>query len=102
LTDDVLAVYLERLTEGVIFCRNDFWTSKVVKAALYDEGKGIAVWTVPVSDGLKSAIAKVYVRDGKIVHETEGTYFSDEGAEKAFTILQGLEWTGGDSIDDYC
>ena len=102
LTDDVIAVYLERLTEGVIFCRNDFWTSKVVKAALYDEGKGLAVWTVPVSDGLKSAIAKVYVQDGKIVHETEGTYFTSVGAEKAFTILQGLEWTGGDSIDDYC
>lgn len=101
ITDDVLEVYFARLQKDEIFCKNLYGVSKVVKAALYDEGRGLVVWTVPI-EGLKDGVAKVYVHDNKIVHETVGTYFSADGAEKAFTIAQGLEWTGGDSIDDYC
>jgi len=25
-----------------------------------------------------------------------------DGAEKQFTLAQGFEWTGVDTIDDYC
>ena len=30
------------------------------------------------------------------------TFFAEDGARKWFILAQGLEWTGGDSIDDYC
>ena len=39
--------------------------------------------------------------DGLFIH-TGHTFFTKEGAEKQFTLAQGLEWTGEDSIDDYC
>ena len=101
LTDDALKVYHDRLQKDVIFSKNSYWASKVVKAALYDDGRGLVVWTVPI-EGMKSAVAKVYVQNNLIVHETVGTYFSSDGAEKAFTITQGLEWSGGETFDDFC
>lgn len=31
-----------------------------------------------------------------------GTFFEEQGARKQFTLAQGLDWAGEDSIDDYC
>ena len=43
----------------------------------------------------------VTFEDGKYVHEGT-TFFEEQGAQKAITLAQGLEWEGGDGIDDYC
>ena len=40
--------------------------------------------------------------NGKFVHESCGTFFALEGAEKQFTLIQGLPWEGGETFDDYC
>jgi hypothetical protein len=48
------------------------------------------------------SLAKVTYEGGRFVHESCGTFFALEGAEKQFTLIQGLPWEGGDSIDDYC
>ena len=37
----------------------------------------------------------------KYIHEGQ-TFFEEQGARKAFTLAQGLEWDGEDGIDDYC
>ena len=47
------------------------------------------------------ALAKVTYEDGLYAHTNNGTFFEKNGAEKAFCVVQGLEWTGGRSIDDY-
>ena len=101
VNENTLSDYFNKLTKGATFCSNDLWVSEVIEAALYDEGRGLVVMTKPKEGGLKLGVAKIYVEDGKIFHETVGTYFSEDGALKDFTITQGLEWTGGDSIDDY-
>ena len=44
----------------------------------------------------------IYVDDGKFVHENLHSFFEEKGGYKQFTLAQGKEWTGGDSIDDYC
>ena len=31
-----------------------------------------------------------------------GTFFTEVGVEKQYALAQGLEWTGGDTLDDYC
>ncbi len=40
----------------------------------------------------------------KITHSfmKVGAFFTEEGVEKVYCLAQGLEWTGGDSINDYC
>jgi hypothetical protein len=47
------------------------------------------------------ALGTVTFEDGLFIH-TGRTFFTKEGAEKQLTLAQGLEWTGDDSIDDYC
>ena len=37
----------------------------------------------------------------KYIHEGQ-IFFEEQGARKAFTLAQGLEWDGEDGIDDYC
>ena len=48
------------------------------------------------------ALSKIYIEDGKFIHESMGMFFEEQGARKQFTLAQGLDWAGGDSIDDYC
>lgn len=48
------------------------------------------------------ALVKVTYENGYYLHTNLGSFSTDDGAEKQFTLAQGLEWTGGDSIDDYC
>jgi len=48
------------------------------------------------------SLASVTFEDGKFVHESLGTFFSYEGAEKALVLAQGPPWEGEETIDDYC
>lgn len=101
VTDSTLADYAAKLQPGVEFSRNGLWTSIVDKAVLIDNGTRLAVSTHPI-DGLKGAVAVVYVRDGLIFHETVGTFFDSRGNDKCMAELQGLKWDGPDLIDDFC
>lgn len=48
------------------------------------------------------ALAKITHEDGVFVHTSLGNFLTQQGAEKRYCLAQGLEWCGGDSIDDYC
>ena len=48
------------------------------------------------------SLAQVTFEDDNFVHESLGTFFTHEGADKEFTLAQGLPWEGGDTFDDYC
>jgi len=43
----------------------------------------------------------VTFEDGRFVHESQGTFFTVEGAEKNFALAQGVPWEGGDTFDDF-
>lgn len=101
VTDDVLTRYTEALKPGVVFCKNDFWTSIVDEVVMLDDGSRLAVATHPQS-GLKAAVALIYIQDGRVVHETAGTFFTEGGVKKCLTELQGQEWTGPEVFDDFC
>lgn len=101
VTEDTLQQYYQALKPGLVFAKNRAYESIVSKAILPDNKPFMLVATYP-KEGMKSALAKVYVKDGVIVHESCGTFFTDDGLEKEMTLQQGLPWTGPDSIDDYC
>ena len=101
VTDDALTRYAKDLKSGVVFCKNDFWTSIVDTVVVLDAGSRLAVATHPQS-GLKAAVALVYIQEGRIVHETAGTFFTEDGVKKCLTELQGQEWTGPEVFDDFC
>jgi len=100
---DALAVYAGRLQEGAVFAQNYFGASTVTSVALELTRDAILVLGDHGEDAIKQwSLARVELEDGSFVHESLGTFFSREGAEKQFCLAQGLPWDGGDSIDDYC
>jgi hypothetical protein len=100
-SDNPILAYVEQLKEGEIFVKNKYGESAVVQFAISNDNQFIVIMTD--TDGIKPfALAKITYEKGLYVHTSLGTFFSPEGAEKQFALAQGLEWTGGDSIDDYC
>lgn len=98
LTDDSIRAYRKNLLKGSIFSRNHYGESKVEDSELLED----ELYVLTTSDNVKPiALAKVYIENGKFVHESLGTFFTLIGGQKQFTLALGLEWTGEDSIDDY-
>lgn len=95
--------YSIRLDEGTVFAISPFGQSRVARAALAVDGNALFVLSEQGREAVKPwALPKVTFEDDRYVHESRGTFFSREGAEKRFAVIQGLPWEGGDSIDDYC
>ena len=95
--------YYSNIIQGSVFCRNNVYKSKVIHSVLLEQNKALIVMTQSVFETPKPwAIAKITYSNGNFLHENMGSFFKEEGALKQFTLLQGKEWRGGDSIDDYC
>ena len=102
ISDEPLQSYAANLITGSIFCRNDLYEATVERSALSKDGQALYVITEE-EDGIKRyGLAEITYEDGLFIHTNRHKFFSKEGVEKQFTLAQGLEWTGGDSIDDYC
>lgn len=99
-----LISYANNLIKGKVFSHNKYGSSLVVDSGFSENYKSLFVMTEAHNDNVnikKYALTKVTYENGLFVHSGH-TFFSKEGAEKEFTIAQGLKWLGGDSIDDYC
>ncbi|NMN37727.1 HNH endonuclease signature motif containing protein [Pedobacter sp. SG918] len=93
-----------RLIEGAIFCTNATYSSSIHKSTIGNGGNSIYVITRNLDkDCMKEwALAEITFEDGMFVHTSKGTFFEQKGAEKYYILAQGLEWTGGDVLDDFC
>lgn len=102
--EDPITAYATNLIEGSLFSRNDFSTHAVLEAAVIDDGKSVYVMCEQISkEAIKPwSIAKITFENGLYVHTSIRTFFDKTGVQKEFCLARGLEWTGGDSIDDYC
>lgn len=94
--------YLQNLKTGEIFARNEYVESTVHSADYSKDSKSLLVICSLSSGPKKWSLARISTTEKKFIHESIGTFFSVEGAQKQFTLGQGLTWEGGDSIDDYC
>jgi hypothetical protein len=101
--EKTLEAYFQSLKEDAVFAVSRFGQTTVVKSALGSECAALFVLGELGEGAVKPwSLAKVTYEGGRFVHESCGTFFALEGAEKQFTLIQGLPWEGGDSIDDYC
>lgn len=93
-----------RLKEGAIFCTNNTYSSSIYKSTIGNGGNSVYLITRNIDkDSVKGwALAEITFEDGMFVHTTKGTFFEEQGAEKYYALAQGLEWTGGDVLDDFC
>ena len=103
ISENPLETYAKNLKIDSVFCRNDLYSSFVYKSAMSEDRQSLFVMTKSEDEAVKSwALAKITIEEGLFIHTSIRSFFSKDGAEKQFTLAQGLEWTGGDSIDDYC
>ena len=82
---------------------NNLWISLVYDFAISDNSDKL--WVVcdnGESSPKRWVLVEITVDRGYYAHSTIGTYFKENGVMKYFTLIQGKEWDGEDSIDDYC
>lgn len=98
-----LLTYFARLTKGAVAAISPWGETKVGEVAMVDGGNAICLLGEQGEDAIKPwTIAQITFEDGQFVHESQGSFFMRDGAEKAFALAQGLPWEGGEVFDDYC
>lgn len=98
-----LKSYFKELGHGKEFCSNKYWKSSVFDFAISDDFTKLWVVCDSGEYSIKQwALTEITVEKGNFVHTTIGTYFEKNGVMKEFTLRQGNEWEGEDSIDNYC
>lgn len=103
-TSTPLQDYYNNLAIGKLFLQNKYTKQTVLEFSLIDEGKTLIIATkFTVPNAIKHfGLLKVYHSGIQFIHESISTFFAENGVKKYFTIEQGKEWNGPDSIDDNC
>lgn len=101
ISETPLQDYLSRLSKGTIYCRNQYSDSPVYAAAMSEDKSHLAVLT-EISGVTNYALSEVTYENGYFIHKSIRTFFTEEGANKYFTLSLGKEWDGGDVMEDYC
>lgn len=87
-----------------MFSRNQYTSSIIERFAISNDEN--TLWIMCKSgdeNPIKPySLAEVTYQNNAFVHNSLGTFFEKDGADKQFTLAQGFEWTGVDTIDDYC
>jgi len=103
-THNPIADYSANLNIGNVFSRNQYTSSIIERFAISKNEK--TLWIMCKSgdeNPIKPySLAEITYQNNVFVHDSLGTFFEKDGAEKQFTLAQGFEWTGVDTIDDYC
>lgn len=102
-TGKPLEVYAEQLKIGSVLCRIGFYASLVIATALSADGQSLYVLTRSTKrNSVKPwELVSITYENGLFVHTNLGSFFEETGAEKQLYLAQGLEWIGGDTLDDY-
>lgn len=99
-----IADYTANLEVGNVFSRNQYTSSIIERFAISNDEN--TLWIMCKSgdeNPIKPySLAEVTYQNNAFVHNSLGTFFEKDGADKQFTLAQGFEWTGVDTIDDYC
>ena len=103
ITDNLVTNYAQNLKRGEIFSRNQYSNSIIEDFATSKDKNTLWIMCKSGDDNAIKpwSLAQVTYENEMFVHENLGSFFKKDGAEKQFTLAQGLEWTGGDTFDDY-
>lgn len=103
-SNNPITAYSKNLNAGDIFSRNQYTSSFIERFAISNDEN--ILWIMCKSGDVNPikpySLAVVTYQNDVYVHNSLGTFFEKDGAEKEFTLVQGLEWTGGETFDDLC
>lgn len=94
--------YVNNISKNAVINKNKWGKSIVKEFALVEDAVLVIKCKLPELNAKDWGILTIEFKNGYFNHTAYGAYFEERGADKYFTILQGLEWTGGDVMDDYC
>ena len=103
IKDNALTEYMRSLEKGKVFSTNNYGESEVQDYALVPDKNILLVTTVsrqPIPNPY--ALTKISIQNNTFEHHAIRTFFTEDGLEKVFTIMQGKKWTGGDTLEDFC
>ncbi len=102
-TNSPITTYAENLKVGKIFSENQYSKSNIVDFAINKDENTLWILNKSSDDNAIKpwSLAKVTFENNLYIHTNLGSFFEKIGVEKQFTMAQGIEWTGGDSIDDF-
>ncbi len=103
ISDRPIHSYANNLEIGKEFSKNKFSNWVIVDYALSKDNNTLWIMcSTTEKNAMKPwSLAEVTFENNIFVHENMGSFFKKEGAEKNFVLAQGLEWTGGDTFDDF-
>jgi hypothetical protein len=103
-TDIPIHTYAENLKIGGIFSRNKYSYTIIYDFALSKDGMSLLVMCKASEDNAVKPwlLAQITYENSFFSHTNLRSFFKKVGIDKKFNFAQGLEWTGGDSIDDFC
>lgn len=93
--------YLSNLHIGDSFSRNRYGETLMVECAKTADTL-LVLSKADDQDAIKPWYLCSIIKADGFIHTNVGSFFTEQGARKQYTLKQGLEWTGDDSIDDYC
>ena len=104
INTNMLEEYLSNLVIGKILCQSELFTSEITKFEYNKEKQIIIVQTIQINENSVKPwyVTEITTKDGNYYHSLYCSCFSEEGADKYYTIACGREWTGGEVIDDFC
>ncbi len=100
-----LEEYADLLKKDVIFEKNQYGNYCVIDQEIVrNEGEEpyLLVALSAPNEIKPYGDARVYVKNGKVIHKIEKCYFDYNTLQRRFCAIRGQEWTGEDTIDDYC
>ncbi len=103
ITGNLVSNYAENLKRGEIFSRNQYSNSIIEDFATSKDNSTLWIMCKSSDDNAIKpwSLAQVTYENEMFVHENLGSFFKKDGAEKQFTLTQGLDWKGGDTFDDF-
>lgn len=97
--------YYNNLAEGKVFFEKEYYNEKVqftVSDFYYDKKRDELSVAQTTRNGIKNYYFTVVTRKNDRFEYNTRSCFSPLSVEKYMALARGLEWTGGEVIDDYC
>lgn len=104
ISKNLITDYASNLKAEKVFSKNQY-SNFIIEAFAISKDNAV-LWVMCRSSDNNAikpySLAEITYETDHFIHKNLGSFFQKEGAEKQFTLAQGLEWTGGETFDELC
>ena len=97
-----LQTYYDNLEIGILFASNRYAKPFVFDKAMSIDSKTLVVMGKDIYGAVKPWVVYCISWNGRYYTYKVGAHFDYQSALKDFTLAQGKEWQGGDTLSDEC